>query len=119
MVALIAQQSLPPRLYGLSKIHKPTHASQFCSISTTYSPTYNLAKLLQLDKELSLLTGKNISFVKISFDFIKKIQLHPDDNLVIFDVIYLFTKVPILTTVDIIKISKQISADLPFFLQFL
>jgi hypothetical protein len=65
------------------------------------SPTHELAK--ELTRILSPFVGKTSSFVKNSTDFVKTIrQLRVDekDMFVSFDVVSLFTKVPITEAFD-------------------
>ena len=86
---------MPPRLYGLPKIHK-TGVPLRPIVSAIGSPTYLVAKFLA-----SLLrphVGQTESYIKDSAHFIQKIgdlHLEPEDLLISFDVISLFTKVPV------------------------
>ena len=103
---------LPPRLYGLPKIHKPNVPLRPI-VSAIKSPTFNLSRFLA--KTLQPLTGKTESHIANSTDFIHKIQeirLQPTDLLVSFDVESLFTQVPIKDTINIIKTSQKVSSDL-------
>ena len=70
---------LPPRLYGLPKIHKPNVPLRPI-VSVIKSPTFNLSRFLA--KTLQPLTGKTESHIANSTDFIHKIQeirLQPTD----------------------------------------
>jgi len=94
---------LPPRLYGLPKIHEPDNPFRPI-VSAINSLTYDLSRFLA--EELKPLIGKSGTHIINSTDFIQKIQkirLHPADILVSFDVESLFTQVPIKDTLDIIK----------------
>ena len=84
-----------PLLYGLPKVHKPEVPLRPI-VSFIGSPTYNLSK--HLVTILSPLVGKSSSHVKNSFEFASFIagqSLLPGMVLVSFDVVSLFTKVPV------------------------
>jgi hypothetical protein len=95
--------SVPPRLYGLPKIHKkgvPLRPIMNC-IS---SPTYALAKYLR--GLLSSLVGQSDHHIKNLEAFIQKlqgIQLNEADIVVSFDVVSLFTKVPLDDTLQLLS----------------
>jgi hypothetical protein len=100
---LTPYHSKPPHLYGLPKIHKPDIPLRPI-VSSIDSPCYALAGFLH--KILTPLTGNTNSFVKNSEDFIKTIQdinLQKEDCLVSFDVVSLFTNVPVEEVLQIIK----------------
>ena len=100
--SLIPRHSRSPRLYGLPKIHKPTIPLRPI-VSSIDSPTYALSKFLA--NFLKQYTGNTDSFILNSQHFVQRIQdlvLDPGDLLVSFDVESLFTKVPILDTVNIV-----------------
>ncbi|XP_077778802.1 uncharacterized protein LOC144326219 [Podarcis muralis] len=84
-----------PKLYGLPKIHKEGTPLRPI-VSSIGSPLQNLAKFLA--KQLQPYAESISSHVPNSFQFIetiKKQNLHPNDLLVSFDVVSLFTQVPI------------------------
>lgn len=84
-----------PLLYGLPKIHKPGTPLRPI-VSFVNSPTYALSK--HLVHILSPLVGKSPSHVKNSAEFASFIAgqtLGQDVLLVSFDVVSLFTKVPV------------------------
>ena len=92
-----------PQMYGLPKIHKPGTPLRPI-VSSIGSATYYLAK--ELTTIISPLVGNTNSYVKDSGDFvqkIKRIQVNDDTLLVSFDVVQLFTKVPIEETLIVIK----------------
>ena len=82
-------------LYGLPKVHKPEIPLRPI-VSFIGFPTYSLSK--HLVTILSPLVGRLASHVKNFFEFASFIadqSLHPGTLLVSFDVISLFTKVPV------------------------
>ena len=88
-------EAVAPRLYGLPKIHKASVPLRPI-VSAIGSPTYYIAK--HMSKLLAAHTGKTDSYLKDSAHFIQKIQdlhLEPGDILVSFDVVSLFTRVPV------------------------
>ena len=92
---LTPRYSDPPQMYGLPKVHKENIPMRPI-VSTIGSPTYRLAK--ELARILTPLTGKNSYAVKNSAQFVTSLQnvrISPDDQLVSFDVVSLFTQVPI------------------------
>lgn len=109
---LTPKESLPPRLYGLPKIHKESLPLRPI-VSNIGSPTYQLARFLS--KPLQNLTGKNPSFIRNSLHFVEKLntlKTSPNDILVSFDVESLFTNVLITKTLEIIKHSGDFPAKL-------
>jgi len=95
---------LPPRLYGLPKIHKPDNPLRRIVRAVNY-PIYDLSRFLA--QELKPLIKKTGTHIINSTDFIQKIRLHPADILVsVIDVKSLFTQVPIKDILDIIKSSQ-------------
>ncbi|CAF1520615.1 unnamed protein product, partial [Didymodactylos carnosus] len=94
--------SRPARLYGLPKIHKNDMPLRPI-LSATKTVNYGLGKVLA--QRLAPLR-KSPYVIRDTFDFIKKISAF-DKNLikskmVSFDVVNLFTKVPLTYTVDLI-----------------
>ena len=92
-----------PKFYGLPKIHKPDVPLRPI-VASQGSPTYNLAKYLA--EILKPLVGKSEHHVVNSIEFITKIEqtkLDEDEILVSFDVVSLFTNVPIDEACNIAK----------------
>lgn len=88
-------EAVAPRLYGLYKIHK-VNVPLRPIVSAIGSPTYDLAK--HLTSLLHPHIGQTETYVKDSTHFIEKIkhlELDENDTLVSFDVVSLFTKVPL------------------------
>ena len=82
-------------MYGLPKIHK-NGALLHSIVNTIGSPTYKLSK--HLDILLKPLVGKKNSFVKDSTSWVQDIcneTLKDNDILVSFDVVSLYTKIPV------------------------
>ena len=68
------------------------------------SPTHELAK--ELTRILSPLVGKTSSFVKNSTDFvktIKQIRVDANDIFVSFDVVHMFTRVPVSEALTVVS----------------
>jgi hypothetical protein len=100
---LIPQNPRIPRLYCLPKVHKPNIPFRPI-VSAIGSPTYNVSRYLAT--LLKPLVGQTDSFILNSSHFVQKLpnfQLSPGDILVSFDVESLFTKVPIMDTLDVLK----------------
>ena len=92
-----------PKFYGLPKIHKPDVPLRPI-VASQGSPTYNLAKYFA--EILKHLVGKPEHHVVNSKEFITKIEqtkLDEDEILVSFDVVSLFTNVPIDEACNIAK----------------
>ena len=73
-------------------------------MNTIGSPTYELAK--HVAEILSPLIGHTDSFIKDSNDFIKIIKnekIRPQDTLISFDVVSLFTKIPLDKAIQVVK----------------
>lgn len=100
---LSPQYSSPPQIYGLPKIHKEGMPLRPI-VSAIGSPCYQLAKMLT--RILSSLVGKTNSFIKNSTDFVKRVRETPvtkDDRMISFDMMSLFTNVPIAEALDTIS----------------
>lgn len=101
--SLIPRSSVPPRLYGLPKIHK-TDVPLRPIVSAIGSPTYTLAK--HLTTLLQPVVGTCEHHVKNSTEFVKNIhniKLDPQDILVSFDVVSLFTRVPLKDALQLLE----------------
>jgi hypothetical protein len=96
------QGSRPPRLYGVPKVHKPDVPLR-PTVSTNSSPNYRLAK--HLAGLLNTHTCDSPHHVRNSTKFVnilKSLRVNPHDIMVSFDVVSLFTKVPIKDTMDLL-----------------
>ena len=100
---LKSSDAVCPRIYGLPKRHKlglPLRPI----VSAIRSPTYALAKIMA--KRLAPHTAKIASHVQNSRQFVEKlrpIRLQESDIMVSFDVVSLFTKVPIKRAIDSLR----------------
>jgi len=100
---LCPADSRPPRLYGLPKIHKEGVPLR-PTVSNIGTPTYQLSK--HLSELLNPLTGKSAHHVKNSFhsiEILKSLKIKPDDIMVSFDVVSLFTKVPVEESLTLLR----------------
>ena len=91
---LRCSKAVMPRFYGLPKIHK-VNVPLRPIVSFVNSPTYNISKFLS--KIIKPLMTNRFS-VTNSIDFIDRIKdvvIEEDDILVSFDVVSLFTSVPV------------------------
>ena len=94
---------VPPKFYGLPKIHKPDTPLRPI-VSSCGSVTYGVAK--ELAKILKPLVGKSPHHINSTQDFVeqaKHITLAPGECLSSYDVSALFTSVPVDPTLNIIK----------------
>ena len=94
---------VPPKFYGLPKIHKPDTPLRPI-VSSCGSVTYGVAK--ELAKILKPLVGKSPHHITSTQDFVeqaKHIKLEPGECLSSYDVSALFTSVPIDPALNIIK----------------
>ena len=94
---------VPPKFYGLPKIHKPDTPLRPI-VSSCGSVTYGVAK--ELAEILKPLVGKLPHHITSNQDFVeqtKQIKLEPGECLSSYDVSALFTSVPIEPALNIIK----------------
>ena len=94
---------VPPKFYGLPKIHKPDTPLRPI-VSSCGSVTYGVAK--ELAKILKPLVGKSPHHINSTQDFVeqaKQFKLEPGECLSSYDVSALFTSVPIDPALKIIK----------------
>jgi len=102
--------SRPPRLYGLPKMHKEV-VSLRPIVSNIGAPTYQLSK--HLSGFLNQHTGKTAHHVKNSFHFtsiLQSLKIKPGDLMVGFDVVSLFTKVPVEESLTLL--SQHVNKDI-------
>jgi len=95
--------SRPPRLYGLPKIHKEGVPLRLI-VSNIGAPTYQISKYLA--GLLNRITGNSAHHVKNSFQFVqtlKSLRVQPEDLMVRFDLVSLFTNVPIVDSLELLS----------------
>ncbi len=91
---LSPQNSILPQIYGLPKIHKENVPLRPI-VSAIGSPTHNLAKFIV--KIISSISGNTKLYVNNSTHFVDIIndpEINPNDLMLSFDVVSLFTKSP-------------------------
>ena len=92
-----------PKFYGLPKIHKPNVPLRPI-VASRGSATYNLAQhLTEIPKPLVGNTQHHVLNSSSFIQEIKDLRLDPNDVLISFDVVSLFTNVPVDETCNIIK----------------
>ena len=94
---------VPPKFYGLPKIHKPDTPFR-PTVSSCGSVTYGLAK--ELAKILKPLVGKSPYHINSTQDFVEQVRhitIVPGEYLSSYDVSALFTSVPIDPALKVIK----------------
>ena len=97
----------PPRLYGLSKVHKANMPLQPIG-SSIRTISYEYASYLA--NVLSTRVGKTEHHVKNSNEFVKEvceIKLDPDEQLQSYDVSALFTSVPVDNALEVIRLKLE------------
>ena len=100
---IIPNSFIIPRIYGVPKVHKPNIPLKPI-INTIGSPTNLLAK--HLAKKLRSLSGDTPSYIKDSYSFVQwinNIELKDDDLMVSFDIVSLYTMIPIDEAINIMR----------------
>ncbi|XP_055685769.1 uncharacterized protein LOC129791573 [Lutzomyia longipalpis] len=101
--SLMTYKALPPRIYGLPKIHK-SGVPLRPIVSCIGSPTHALSKFCS--DILKNLTFNSPYNVKNSFEFVDRISQHTieDDEIIVsFDVVSLFTNIPRSLVLEVIE----------------
>ncbi|XP_064481243.1 uncharacterized protein LOC135394433 isoform X2 [Ornithodoros turicata] len=102
-----------PRLYGLPKVHKPECPLRPI-VSFIGSPTYKLSKYLV--ELISPVTSNNNMTVRNSREFVQLVRdqvIDEEDIMVSFDVVSLFTNVPVATVVEVAETRLHNDSSLP------
>ena len=100
---LYPTSDLPPRFYGLPKIHKANIPLRPI-VSSIGNITCSISRYLT--QVLSPMVGKNEHFIKNSADFVRKIkdlEVPPGRKMVSYDVSALFTSIPVDKALTIIE----------------
>ena len=100
---LRSTDGLIPRIYGLVKVHKDNFPLRPI-VSLIGSPLYQLSKYIS--SIISPLVGNTTHTVKNSFDFVRFLsscECFDNEVMVSFDVMSLFTRIPIKLAVEIVK----------------
>ena len=84
------------RFFGLPKIHKPNTPLRPI-VSLSGSPTYELPKYLSSILQLQPLIKTSTHSVSNAVTFLQHIKIEPDETIVSFDVVSLFTSTPLST----------------------
>ena len=110
---LYPTSAVPPKFYGLPKIHKAgTHLRPI--VSSRGSITYGVAK--ELSHIIKPLVGQSPHHLKSTQHFIQQLQgkkLEPGETIISFDVKALFTSVPVQPSIQIVKQRLQQDNTLP------
>ena len=110
---LYPTSAVPPRFYGLPKIHK-TGTPLRPIVSSRESITYGVAK--ELAHIIKPLVGQSPHHLKNTQHFIQQLQgkkLEPGEVITSFDVKALFTSVPVQPAIQIVKQRLQQDNTLP------
>ncbi|XP_049273323.1 uncharacterized protein LOC125759096 [Rhipicephalus sanguineus] len=110
---LLCHNGSAPAIYGLPKVHK-TDIPLRPIVDFTRSPLYRLSGFLH--RVISPLVGKSATYIRNTYDFIEKVKdtiVDPDEVLVAFDVVSLFTSVPIDMAVDVCVTALDKDPTLP------
>ena len=110
---LYPTSAVPPKFYGLPKIHK-TGTPLRPIVSSRGSITYGVAK--ELAHIIKPLVGQSPHHLKNTQHFIQQLQgkkLEPGEVIISFDVKALFTSVPVHPAIQIVKQRLQQGNTLP------
>ena len=93
--------SLPGKLYGMCKVHKNGYPMRPV-ISMLNTAEYNLAKWLDDYIKPNIPTTYSVASTEEFLENLRKSVFDPQDKIVSFDVVSLFTNIPLAETIDIV-----------------
>ena len=104
----------PGKLYGMAKVHKTdTPVRPVCSMINT--PEYELAKFLDNLIKPYIPNQYMLFSTKQFLDKLKDFSILPGDKMVSFDVVSLFTNVPLIETINLVANYIYARNDPPHF----
>ena len=106
--------SQPGKMYGLCKVHKPNLPFRPV-VSMINTAEYNIAKYLNKIIKPHLPTKHMLDSTGSFLESLKQFDFKPTDLLVSFDVVSLFTNVPLKETIQIIAEKIYQSKEKPNF----
>ena len=100
---LIPNDSKPGKLYSMAKVHKPDVPLRPVA-SMINTPEYKLAKFLDVPIKPHIPDRFLLHSTEHFIDSLKDVPYSRKDSMVSFDVVSLFTNVPLPETIEIISI---------------
>ena len=101
MSNILPTGSQPGKLYGMCKVHKEGYPLRPV-ISMLNSPEYKLAKYLDNFIKPNIPISFSCDSTDLFLDNLKAFSINPNMKVVSFDVVSLFTNIPLIETINII-----------------
>ena len=98
---IVPSGAQPGKLYGLCKVHKEGYPLRPV-ISMLNTPEYKLAKYLDTFIKPNIPISFSCDSTDKFLDNLKSFSIQPDIKVVSFDVVSLYTNIPLIETIDII-----------------